>query len=86
MHSLRKVGDGRAESKPGLVAKSRRRSEGLDAEALQPPGEEALAPRPSRRLLLLLGQRQESARAQVFDAPDEVAVVDDFAPETLSPG
>ena len=55
----------------------------LDAEALQPPGEEALAPRPSRRLLLLLGQRQESARAQVFDGPDalrasvKVALVED---------
>ena len=55
----------------------------LDAEALEPLGEEALAPRPSRRLLLLLGQRQESARAQVFDGPDalrasvKVALVED---------
>ena len=56
-------------------------AQGLDAEVLQMPGEEALAPRPRRRLLL--GQRQERARAQVFDVPDalrasvKVALVED---------
>ena len=77
MHTIRTY-ENWASVEQGQVAST---AQGLDAEALQPLGEEALAPRPRRRLLL--GQRQERARAQVFDGPDalrasvKVALVED---------